>query len=142
MKEIYVIIYIPKTIARQIIKKDEYGHDKFNYEMFNIKSYDCPFIDIDEEEICYTFIIYEDGIKLAGQTAYQILKYSNGKAYCTVGYDETTYKYKYTYHNDKLCVKGYTDNQIKDKTLLLISQFKQLNDYLNEYITLSNDENF
>lgn len=140
MKEIYVIIYTSKTIAKKIIKQDEYHSDQFNHQMFNIKDYDCPSIDIYEEDNYYTFTLYEDGVNFASKVAYEILKYAGGKAYCTSGYNETTYKYKYTYQNDKICVENYTEKQAKQKSLQLASQFTELNDYLNDYVTLSDDE--
>lgn len=140
MKEIYVIIYVKPNIAKKIIKKDSYGCNKFNYEMFNIKSYNCPMVDIYDDEDYYTFTIYEDSIDFGGLVAYKILEYAKGNAYCTVGYEENTYKYKYSYKDDGLYVDGYTKNSMEFKTLNLISKFTSLEDYLSEYVILSDDE--
>lgn len=140
MKEIYVIIYVKSSIAKKIIKKDSYGYNKFNYEMFGIKSYDCPMVDVYDDEDYYTFTIYEDGDDFGGEVAYKILEYAKADAYCTVGYDENTYKYKYMYKDDSLYVDGYTKDSMEFKTLNLASRFTSLEDYLSEYVILSDDE--
>ena len=141
MKEIYVTIYVKSNIAKKIIKKDSYGDNEFNYEMFNIKSYNCPMVDIYDEEDYYTFTIYEDGYSFGGEVAYKILEYAKEAAYCVVGYDENTYKYKYQYKEDELYVDGYTKDSMEYKNQDFISKFITYENYLSEYVTLSDDDN-
>lgn len=140
MKDIYVTINISNYYAKKILKIDEYNNEIFNNEMFGIKDYDCPMIDVYDEEDYYTLTLYEDGLDFAGKVALEVMKYTKGKAHCTSGYDENNPKYKYTYKNDLVLVEGYTEGEINSKNNKLRNKFNEISNYLDDYIILSDDE--
>ena len=76
MKDIYVTIHISNYYAKKILKIDEYNNEVFNNEMFGIKDYDCPMIDVYDEEDYYTFTVYEDCLDFAGKVALEVMKYT------------------------------------------------------------------
>lgn len=140
MQDIYLTIYVSNYYAKKILKKDEYNNEVLNHQLFGIESYDCPSMDIYDEEDYYTLTICEDDCDLGGKIALLIMKYTKGKAYCTSGYDEENPKYKYTYQNNKVLVEGYNEFEINTKNKKLIQEFNEISNYLDDYITLSDYE--
>lgn len=138
MKDIYINIYLSKYYAKKLMK--DYS---FNPEILGLKDYDCPPVDIYDEEDYYKFEMCEDGNYLAGKVTYLILKYTKGKARCDIGYNEQEIKYKYTYNfdTDRVLIDGYTEKELDKKINKTVKEFNDLYEQVDRYKVLSEDEN-
>lgn len=70
------------------------------------------------------------------------MKFTKGNAYCTSGYNykDVRYKYIYNYEKDKVMIESIPGDKLDRKYIELRQEFLEIDDYLNQYIVLSEDD--